>query len=529
MDSKLQTHALNTILCGSSFIKATWNPKRGDIIVKRPDSEFLELNNDGSEVLEEVFQGDIDTVVKSPFSVLASPGATTVENATWIMDRTHITTRDLLSIYPDLDLNKIKIETQLTEYERFVNRLQSPIFSTTAGYEMSRFEKSTQVRDHEVLLVKEFWMKPNDIYPEGVVATVVGDQLIGFNPFPTELNGEYPIIKTDDKENPFAFYGQSTVTRLVPVQRRYNKGRTQTTKNAALMANVKWWAPKGHGMHDDALTDEEGEVVESNPNLPRPQQLAVSPIPNYVIESMLQDITDIRDIGGEREPSQLPFPNLTAGVALETAAELADTMIMPTIRGLEQGLIKVGRFWLLYAQENYLDPRTIKILGEGSKVQVTSVKSTDLLHQTDVTIQLESYLGYSKAAQQQKLLDMWDRRIISDPKVFMRAFVTGDIDLVLKEDEGTENIVLEDIEAIKNGKQPAVLPFDDHPAYVRTLSKFIQTPEFRRMPPDRQQLAMAVLQQHLQFLQPQQEEDQNPAAVNTPFGQQVTEGPEQGG
>jgi hypothetical protein len=59
------------------------------------------------------------------------------------------------------------------------------------------------------------------------------------------------------------------------------------------------------------------------------------------------------------------------------------------------------------------------------------------------------------------------------------------------------------------------------------LSNFIQTPEFRKMPPDRQMLASQALQMHLQFMQPQAEEpEQNQAAVGTPFGQQVTEGPE---
>jgi hypothetical protein len=57
------------------------------------------------------------------------------------------------------------------------------------------------------------------------------------------------------------------------------------------------------------------------------------------------------------------------------------------------------------------------------------------------------------------------------------------------------------------------------------LSAFIQTPEFRKMPEDRQALATQILQQHLQFMQPQAPQgEQNPAAVNTPFGAQVPEG-----
>ena len=57
------------------------------------------------------------------------------------------------------------------------------------------------------------------------------------------------------------------------------------------------------------------------------------------------------------------------------------------------------------------------------------------------------------------------------------------------------------------------------------LSEFIQTPEFRRMAEDRQQLAMQAGQLHLNELQPQRKQgQQNQAAVGTPFGPQKPEG-----
>lgn len=528
MDSKLRTFVLLMNICGSAFFKVVWNPGLGDKIRLEDEDGvdeqgFLNFDNQNQEIITEVFQGEVETHVKSPFAILASPGASSLEDAIWLIDRSHMTKREVKETYPDVDIDQIKSGLDMTEFESFVNRLQSPIFSTVAGFDQSRLEKGQARSEHDLVLVKEFWLKPNKIYPNGVVATVIGNKLVDFQEFPNNFT-EYPFIKADEKEQPFNFYGQSTVTRLIPLQRRYNQARTQMAKNAAIMANIKWWAPKGHGMHEDALTDEEGEVVESNPNLPRPQQLPVAPLPNYVIESQVQDIKDIRDISGEREASEVPFPNITAGVALETAAELADAIINPIIRGLETGLIKMGRQWLILANEHYEDPRTIKIIGEDNQVLIKEFDNTDLKFQTDVTIQLESFLGNSKAAQQQKLLDMWDRRIISDPQTFLRAFISGDVDVVVQDQVNFDKVISQDIERVKNGEQPPVNPFDNHILYVKRFSEFIQTPEFRRMPEDRQALAMQTLQQHLSFIQPQQAEDQNPAAVGTPFGSQVPEG-----
>lgn len=526
MSPKLRTFSLLLNLTGSAFFKTFWNPGIGDKIQNPSDKDdgILKYDSMGEEQIEELFTGDIETHTRSPFAILASSGATSMMDATWVIDRAHMTKRKLKQMYPNVDLDNIKTGAEMTEYESFVNRLQSPIFSSYVGLDQSRKEKGSNRKEEQIVLVKEFWMAANEIYENGLVATVVGDTLIDLQEFPSGCKF-FPIIRAVEKEHPFNFYGQCTVTRLIPLQRRYNQARTQVSKNAAIMANVKWWAPKGHGMHEDALTDEEGEVVESNPNLPKPQQLPIVPLPNYIMESQMQDLKDIREISGEIEASQIPgAPQITAGVALETAAELSDVIVQPVIRNVQDSLIELGRQWLIQANENYSDPRTLRIIGEDNRVLIQEFDKTDLKYQTDVSMQIESALGTSKAAQQQKLLDMWDRRIITDPQVFLRAFMSGDLDIVMSDNENFENVIAEDIEQIKSGKQPPVNLFDNHILYVKRLSEFIQSPEFRRMPPDRQQLAMTTLQGHMQMIQPVQEEAPNPAAVNTPFGSQVPEG-----
>lgn len=526
MDSKIRTLSLFMNICGSGFLKSLWNPGIGDKIKvpREGQEEFLALTEDGEEDLDEIFLGDIETHIKSPFSILASPGATSVDDASWIIDRSHMTVRQLKETFPHVDIDELELGSEMTDFEAFVNRLQSPIFSTMVGIDQSRLEKGQKRKENNVVLVKEFWMKPNKIYPEGLVATVVGQTLIDLQSFPNNII-EYPFIKVDEKEQPFSFYGQATVTRMIPLQRRYNQARTQVAKNAAIMANGKYLVPKGSGIHEDAFTDEEGEIIEYNPTFPRPEQIRISPLPNYIVESQIQDVTDLRDVSGEREAGNIPgAPQVTAGIALETAAEIADVIVQPIVRNLQEGLIALGRHWLMLANEHYEDPRTLRIIGEDNRVLIQEFDKTDLKHQTDVSIQIESFLGNSKAAQQQKLLDMWDRRIITDPNSFLRAFMSGDIDLVRAEQESFDNVIAEDIERIKNGEQPPVQPFDNHVLYVKRLSEFIQSPEFRRMPEDRQTLAMETLQAHLQMIQPLQQEAPNPAAVGTPFGSQVPDG-----
>jgi len=441
------------------------------------------------------------------------------------MERNRLSIQEIKDTYEGFDADKIaQCSEDLTRYEKFVYNLGIP---RAQGFSGAFDRAKSSIKENHLILVKEFWMKPNDVYPEGVLATVVGNQLVQFEKFPYD-HKEYPYVKIDEHKNPMGFYGIPTTTRLIPLQRHYNEVRSQIANNAQSMANVKWHVFKGAGLIDEALDDLDAEVVETNPNLPAPQQLAVAPLPGHIIQSQNQDIEDFRDISGEISVDQQPFVGLTAGVAIETMAELADVGLGPTIKNIERALVKLGRQELMLANQFYTDERIIKIMGPSTgQFDILRFTSIDLMNQTDVTLQLESSLGNTKSAARQQLIDMWDRRIIQDPNVFLKAFSVGDIDLVTKAEVPAESVVIEQIEQIKQGGNPVVSQFDNHVLHVKMLNNFIQTPEFRRMPPDRQQIAVQTLQQHLAYLGQglqQSQPQQNQAAVGTPFGQQVTEG-----
>lgn len=526
-DDKLDTCALYMALMGSAFIKTVWNPEGGEPLRNEQDEEgnvvFDEETGRQKPQLE--YLGDIYCLTKSPFDILVSSGVKDLKYAPWIIERSFRTAIELQEKFKEFDLDKVTVkQDDMTRFEKFVNTLGCPTLGVST-YGIDRRNLDTEIKEQGLVLVKEFWMKPNMVYPQGIRAVVACDQLLLFEAWDYE-HKEFPYVKMDEHKNPFGFYGISTVSRLIPIQQHYNQARTQIAKNAQLMANIKWWAAKGCGLIDDAMTDEQGEIIETNPNMPKPEQIGIAPLPNYIIENQNQDILDMRDVGGERESSQLPFPGLTAGVALETAAELSDISLGPTLKSIERALCKAGRQELILANQFYTDNRTLKVIGDGSgKNDVIIFNNEDLKYQTDVTIQLESSLAYSKTAAKQNLIDMWDRRIVTDPDAFMKAFTSGNLDIILKAKNPAESVVIEDIEMIKQGKEPVVSQYDNHILYIKMLSAFIQTPEFRKMPEDRQMIAANVLQQHLAFMQPQQPmAEENQAAVNTPFGEQVPEG-----
>jgi len=121
-------------------------------------------------------------------------------------------------------------------------------------------------------------------------------------------------------------------------------------------------------------------------------------------------------------------------------------------------------------------------------------------------------------------MDLWDRRVISDPKTLLRAMRFGNWDILLEEHEKLEDVIYLDIKRIKDGKAPEITPFQNHMEYVSTMMKWINSPEWLRLTPERKALSVQVVEAHLKFILPQATnmgeplEQTNQAGVGTPFG-----------
>jgi len=528
-DEKLEDAILFAVLSGSAFKKVLWDSEAGDGIRDDLDEDGnITFSEDGRMQSHVYHMGEITNAVRDCFQILVPPGVRKLEKSEWVTDRQAMNVEEIRAKHKDFNIDKaLKSPTVNTRFEKFVASLgiNAPYGYGGSGFAgVERSGNRSGCKDFETMVVNEMWLKPNSVYKDGIQIAVCGNQLLLFDKWPFD-HKKYPFIKIDEHTNPYGFYGISTVSRLIPIQRHYNESRTQIAKNKRLMANGKWWAPLGSGLSEESLTDEEGEVVQSNGNMARPEQMAIAPLPNYVIQDLQQDVLDIRDVGGERSVDQQPFSGLTAGVAIETMAELADIGLGPSIKNIERGCINEGKIELLFANEFYTDQRTIGVIGDHiGELSQLIFKNTDLAYQTDVTLQMEAGFGQSKSGVRQTLINFWDRRIVYDPDTFLKAYATGNIDVLLRQKDPAMAVVLEDIELMKQGGQPPVSPFDNHVVYIRVLSEFIQTPEFRRLSPNIQMMFSQVLQAHLQAMQPVQEPEQNQAAVNTPYGQQVTVG-----
>ena len=533
MDELSDSIVLQIHLTGNAFFKYYWDALAGDTIeeiVQTKDNMIFLDPKTGLFKSKDIRIGEVAGTVKSAFSIIPSPGALTLDKCDWIIDRSFISTLKAQEMYGEIG-EKINAASRsdYTPMESFVSRLGTNIFKDISPAPNESLGVS---------LVKEFWLRPNIYYPEGMLAVYVGTELARITPLPYYMD-EAPIIfpysHFIEKKDPFSFWGKTTAERLVPLQRQYNKDRRDIATNTSRMAKLKWIVAKGSQIHEDAFDDQSGEVIEWNSVLPAHKQSDAKPLPNYVIENLNASLADMRDVGGEREVTGTPPSNVTAGIAMQVEQEIRDQVITPIIKRFERSMGKVGEGLLKLANQFYDEPRRIKIVGDDDRAYIKFLDKTDLKYQTDVRVVIESAFPHFKAAKRQAILEMWDRQLVQDPERVKIAFVTGDLEGLLKEGKLKEDAILMGIEDIKNGRMPPIHDKQDHAGWVDKFTKFVNSPMFHNLPKDRADLAFQVIQAHLDYLQGQfggqagaaggalgqggtGGRGVNPAGMNTPFG-----------
>ena len=531
LESEYESMIVQGLIYGNSFMRVLWNPFAGDYVKKEMVSDAGVLETDAEGIREEkIWMGEIDTKALSPFNILvASESIPEVKDQPWIMERSFHSVVDVEKFYPHLKgkvLERADKETQRTEYEGIIQRLQTPTSSSlgTAGAHVN-----DSINDE--VLVKKLWIKPNPEYEDGLVVVVVGDLLAHIDKWPEAYAGVYPYFKFSERTDGAHFWDQATVERLIPIQKAYNRLKQKKLKNIFLMANGKFIVPRGSQLSESSIDDTEGEILEYNAAAgPAPQQMPLMPLPNYVTEMARELIIDFRDVSGQRESSISPPPGVTASVAMQTLSELSDEIMSPIIKRLARLMTRVANCQLRIIGEEYIEPRQVAVLGEGNEFGFTYISGADLRHHTSVHIEVESLYPDLKGQQQQRLIELWDRRILTDPQQFLKAYRFGNFDDIMEDLEKEDDIAELEIAEIKRGNEPEITPFQNHAIHFKILTKYIQSPEFLRLIPERKQLALSVLQKHMQFLTQSLPGkgapigQTNQAAVGTPYGPSVTTG-----
>jgi hypothetical protein len=188
------------------------------------------------------------------------------------------------------------------------------------------------------VLCYEVWFKPggHPDFPKGGMVQVVADNILYCTKdgIPYQ-HGEYPFTKIEHIPTG-QFYAESSITDYIPLQREYNRTRSQITEAKNRMAKPQLLYAKG-SIDPAKITTEPGLAIPYKPGLPPPTPMPLVPLPNYVLEEQDRIISDMEDISGQHQVSKGEAPpGVTAATAISYLQEKDDGILSHTFESVEE-------------------------------------------------------------------------------------------------------------------------------------------------------------------------------------------------
>lgn len=488
MDEKRFKAALWQISTGTGIIKTFWNDKLGDEVQLNTLDEqgnFAVDELTGQEITQTKRLGDIDNSVVSPFDFKFDPAAEEFDDARWCCENKLRTTDYVLDNYEV----EVAPEDNLSSTNIF-NGLLANINGNNADYKPVKVKNS--------VVVKEYWEIPSKKYPKGRHITIANGKLLQYedNPY-----NRLPYFVFVHNMIPGRVHGSSNIEDLIPIQREYNKTRTQRRLNQTRTGNPRLNVEANSLLTEP--TNEPGEILERKPNTAPPQWETPPAEPGHIQAELELQLRDFEDVSGIHEVSNGTAPTgIKSGVALNFLQEQDETKLGPIIHNVESTFTKWAQFVLVLMQQYYLEPRLIKIVGKNNQIETKEFQGSDLKGNTDVKVIAGSAMPKSIAARQDFVLNLWDRKVITDPQKALKLLEFGNIEEIYEDlSIDINQAKAEQKQWLKGDFSHDTRDFYNHDVHVSEHNKFRKSDDYEKLPPEVQQAADNHVLEHQTYIQ----------------------------
>lgn len=359
MPLKLPDILKNTLIYGTGFAKVWW------------DSTL----KDG--------RGDVAISVVDPRHLFPSPGATSFEDAEYVLFAANVPLCNLYKTFPE---TKAMVESgllkpgiwdeQLTSTNPYastykasdVNSVNTTIMGTgDAAATSHSFQYIPRVdgsmKSEELVTLVEMWDRNDDGYPQ---CTVIANGVIVKPTMRPYAHDRFPFIRFIDYPVGSQFWAMGEVQQLRPIQDAINDRRSQIHDILRLTANPPLIADLDSGVNPKALTNRPASIIFKNRGSEvrweQPPQ-----IPSALFEVQQMDKADFDAISGIHDVTQGRRPvGVEAASAIVELQEAAQTRIRYKVRNEEFALQEMGYQIVALVQQFYDDNRTIRLVGKNS-------------------------------------------------------------------------------------------------------------------------------------------------------------------
>lgn len=373
----------------------------------------------------------------------------------------------------------------------------------------------------------EIWIKPglNPYFPEGGHFVYIDKILVSM----------YKVYPYKKNKYPFAHFGSiptgtfwraSTLDDLIPLQIEYNENVSMVRNTRHLHGRPMYRAQKG-SITPAKVSNRYGTVIEYKGGTQPLEPMPTPELPRYIFEERQQLLQDMEDLSGQHQVSKgTTPPGVTAATAISFLQERDDSYISPTYRSLENGIEKIGKAILALAIQYWSIPRMVKTVGRDQDLEINLLKNTDLGEDTDLRVETNSSVPYSRAAKNALYMDLVTNGIITPEQYLELSEIGGvarvrDNIMIDKRQAMRENITLkglsvqeivdrneqyeQQVQAITSTMNPEELAqaeqqgmletppavpvneWDEHATHIKVHNDFRKSQEFATLPPEIQE------------------------------------------
>ncbi len=529
---------------GSYLWYVSWNPWAGDPLtqeepVMNPETGEPQIDpQTGQPVMQEVpvtdehgrqlFTGDNELEIVSPYEIEIDPQANDTDDAEWIMRNKIRSLNWVRENYPEkghfVENEPVYLHSF---YQKRLKQLVGILGYTTEG----QYGESDQDSPKDHTTVHEYWERPSVKHPQGRYIVVAGKVELYNGPNPYQ-HKRFPLVKTDEIEITGRFWGMASIEQAIPLQKNLNKARSQEIENRTLMGRPKIMVPRTAKIRQSSFDAEAGERIDYNTG-PRGEKPELIPPPatTHATQQEIQNtISDLQEVLSWHEVSRgiLPSANVP-GVAVDMLQRADETPLGDVASNIEGGLTEMVSMLLSNCSQFWTEERMVRSAGEGNRLEAMKVRGQDLGSTFDIQIVPGSTLQRDPVAQRnmvKELIDMGLLNALEHRKIMFRMLDVGQVDQVFEDQHLDEQWASRENELLERGEFSVPRDFENHETHVEVHDRFRKGERYRRLPDENKKMVDAHVELHrrLAFINVQRqtlEQLQIQAVANPEEGQEA--------
>jgi hypothetical protein len=333
-----------------------------------------------------------------------------------------------------------------------------------------------------MVLIRCFWHKPTEFFPEGCKITYCEDKILEWVDFPYE-DKELPFVEDKDIECMDEFWGRPFIINIEQFYRMNNSILSGVARNHGVLNAPKYVYPEGT-VDKQSLNNEFGSLAYRGQVAPQILQH------NYVNrgETELSSLISTR-AGKLARLFDISRGNVPQGVTAAQAMRLLEDQqyqaMSVTAENRKQRVLDMYRKVVVRMAQYYNtdDGRMTRILGSNNSYLIKSFKKFDFSLINDIRIENDSVLSSSRAGRMADIVDL-NTANQKDP-LFGKKEMVKILGLNLVEafqDEVTYSIdtAKQCLDMIIHGEEaPAPEGTDGLREFYGVFSRFVESPEYK--------------------------------------------------